>query len=979
MPSFLHVQTGFQFRADLRNDSNPDHDLTAWLDALGTTLEAKGTQVTIGNIVISTKQQLLDAHAEFKADPQAFATKIGFTDANSTSIEEYFPELIEVLDDVAKDTSRVQTIDLTHTSAMAKALGLDSWNSYADNRTKVGKGNQFKLHDIMGIQVSKKPIVDGDPLAGIPYINGATFAATDGFSWNRDSVELEIVRGISGIEGQELIRLLRTTNNNGRSLFQRLRRPEDFGAFSIGYRAESGATLGIDDIPWTAGAHALREAQKFVSLVIEGGRYEADANGQRELSLGTDKMDDTFNDTANYDLTKQDFLARARARWDTDTVFRRALIAVKAGTFINEFGIKQNDKADVRIDFSPDANQDATEVTETLNDLNFNLRAGTGFDGEALKILKPIYDKMNELGALETRGDKTGLLLLEPKLNLRSTRARFHLNETDLEALQAHYKACTQGVSEKILPFLRKAAATATPEAQTRITALLAKFEATANGSAVTERVQAKYDAWLDMAELNKILTPSETSDRWDRAPLNAETIERLKRGAVSLDELYHELAAEFGAALNDVFKPQTEAVINASEQMMAWLRAQDTSLGSKTTIDPYIQKLNDAIAQPAMDEQTFVDQFNAFGEAQRQANTRPFRDFTPIALNDLASVRTELQRKASEVWQRQLESGGSTAQALWFEEARRYYIGGERKTGNFIIDTTDMVEFLRHEDWKAIPADQRTPSTPFPVEKMFHGMLANENQIELGEEKEFTTALRTARSAVAANNAMNFATFLSGTDRLTQPGFPIFTAWKQLPETEKQAKVDAFNQAAVARDTNIKPVTLASLEALTEKDFTDAEQYLLGTALYKYLQLLAQPGQTQNVQFYQLETILSGNDTARTDLVTYLTERGITKTLGATAAESFPGFDPAQHFVPWFEEFAPTRTLALNDREQGAKWVFEQYIDAQNRIVEAKGQRIVRMLKEAGAPDTIAWTRPPQAKGEEGMHRLAKEKGIEV
>src|SRR6185295_4251879 len=178
------------------------------------------------------------------------------------------------------------------------------------------------------------------------YMDSKTFANMPTYQWKRDGVELEQVNGVSGVDDAQLLKALRSTNGAGRTAYTRLRKPEMSEAFTVGYTG-----VGLDDMRWDADAHKMREKNKFVALTVESGRYDAPAAGQpREISIGTDKMDDTYYDTNDFALMDSDFSVRARARWDTDKEIRRILVQVKSDTTMDEFGNKRNGKVDMRND-----------------------------------------------------------------------------------------------------------------------------------------------------------------------------------------------------------------------------------------------------------------------------------------------------------------------------------------------------------------------------------------------------------------------------------------------------------------------------------------------------------------------------------------------------------------------------------------------------------------------------------------------------
>ena len=87
----------------------------------------------------------------------------------------------------------------------------------------------------------------------------------------------------------------------------------------------------------------------------------------------------------------------------------------------------------------------------------------------------------------------------------------------------------------------------------------------------------------------------------------------------------------------------------------------------------------------------------------------------------------------------RQIEYAGSLAQALWFDQAREFYVpASDRAWGNFLIDTFDWTDVVTEEEWQRIPETERTIATPLPPEKVATTIVVNELQIELGQETAY-------------------------------------------------------------------------------------------------------------------------------------------------------------------------------------------------------------------------------------------------
>jgi hypothetical protein len=61
-----------------------------------------------------------------------------------------------------------------------------------------------------------------------------------------------------------------------------------------------------------------------------------------------------------------------------------------------------------------------------------------------------------------------------------------------------------------------------------------------------------------------------------------------------------------------------------------------------------------------------------------------------------------------------------------------------------------------------------------------------------------------------------------------------------------------------------------------------------------------------------------------------------------------------------------------LQQQLEGAKWVWEQYTLAMKELTQAKGDNVLKKLKNAGAPSSIKWTAPSDSKGNQALKILS-------
>lgn len=559
-------------------------------------------------------------------------------------------------------------------------------------------------------------------LANRPFIDDQTFTGQSG-GWARDNAEVEVVLGVQGITGQQLRALLLTTDSRGRTLYSRMRRNELMEAFTYDY--------ALDEIPWDADSQAARERMPFVALTIESGRFDPNPQeGDRELSLGTDLMDDTYYDTHAYSLLGNEIELRGRARWDTPTEVRRLLIAAKFGTEIDADGNKVNTKVDIRTD-------SGSRYLATLDD---DVRRGktnwNGTDSPATPI-RGVYEQLAAKNVLHEIGGHKGVLLLEPKAHLRSTRSRYHMNEARLESIRAIYRNATTRIQGALNTLERARAAGIIPASEA---ARVDAMEATAKGILDKSLIVAKLDPALGVTASNM-----PTPDSWTQ-PTDAAGLQKHRAIAEAIDAAYK----EFAQALDDADRAITDAADedfdDNVEMFRLWRISVNKDLAIKTTFDSFLASYRSLGADAR-------EAFNLYGTAQRTANNDDFEDFRTLSEADWTRLGGYIEKMVLTVAERQIATAGIAARQLWFDQARELWVpASSRAFSNFMIDTTDMTDMLSHEEWTSIPEGERSFAKPLPAEKVFNTTLVNELQIELGMEEAYVERLRELDTALAAD-----------------------------------------------------------------------------------------------------------------------------------------------------------------------------------------------------------------------------------
>lgn len=555
-------------------------------------------------------------------------------------------------------------------------------------------------------------------LTARPFIDDQTFTGQSG-GWNRDNAEVEVVLGVNGITGQKLRELLLTKNSEGRTLYERIRKSNAMAAFTYGFP--------IDEIPWDGDTQDAREKMPLVALTIEPDRFAPNELGVREVSLGTDLMDDTYYDTHAYSLLGNGIELRGRARWDNATTVRRLLIAAKFGTEIDADGNKVNTKVDIR-------NDNGTSFVPKLDD---DVRRGktawfSGGDTPATPI-RGVYEQLAQKHLLLDIGTKKGVLLLEAQAHLRSTRSRYHMNEANTSNLKALYANGRTQV-QRALDAITKAKAAGTIPAASR--AQVDQLETMARGILDKSLLASRITAAGVPVTAATLADPG-------AAVADAAALEKNRVVAETISTVYHEFAAALDDADRAITNAEDESFDDYADTFRAWRASLDMTMAKKTTWDSFVSSYTSL--STAANRANAIAQFNAYGAAQGS--------FT--ALDDAGWTRLGryLDKMALSVGERQIETAGLMGRMLWFDTARAFWVpGSSRAFSNFMIDTTDMTDMMSNEEWGSIPETERTFAQPLPATKVFNTTLVNELQIELGMEAAYVARLKDLETKLAAS-----------------------------------------------------------------------------------------------------------------------------------------------------------------------------------------------------------------------------------
>lgn len=552
-----------------------------------------------------------------------------------------------------------------------------------------------------------------------PFMDDQTFTGQSG-GWARDNAEVEVVLGVKGITGQKLRELLLTQNSEGRTLYERLRRNHAMEAFTYGF--------ALDEMPWDTDAQEARELMPMVALTIEPDRFAPNDEGVRELSLGTDLMDDTYYDTHAYSLLGNAIELRGRARWDNATTVRRLLIAAKFGTEIDAEGNKVNSKVDIRND------NGAAFVSKLDDDVRRGKTAWNGGDAPATPI-RGVYEQLAMKHLLPDVGTHKGVLLLEPQAHLRSTRSRYHMNEAqtgNLKTVYANGKTQIQRALDAVTK--AKAAGIIPASARAQVDAMETMGKAILDRSLLVTRINA---AGGSVTAATLVEPGAATS-----GPADAAALAKNRIVAETISTVFHEFATALDDADRAITNAADEDFDEYADLFRAWRSSLDMTMARKTTWDSFINSYRSL--STAANRANAIAQFNAFTQNE---NADPLDDAGWTRLGNY------LDKMALSVGERQIETAGLAGRMLWFDTARAFYVpASSRAFSNFMIDTTDMTDMLSTQEWGSIPEADRTFAQPLPAAKVFNTTMVNELQIELGMEAAYVARLKDLDAQVAAN-----------------------------------------------------------------------------------------------------------------------------------------------------------------------------------------------------------------------------------
>ena len=599
-----------------------------------------------------------------------------------------------------------------------------------------------------------------DDLVDGKYIDSEAVLGDPAGSWERKNSELESALTMLGVDGKRLHAALSKLQsdeprNTGepRTLFSELRDYKQLAGMTYG--------AGADEMPWGRSYQRMRERFPYLGLTVESVRYQLDAEDRRrELDLVTHFFIDAYYDTIDYQLLRNNMLLRARQRWNSEGL-HRLLIAVKFDSRLVD-GIKRAEKVDTRAGGN-------VELAKALFDETMGGRVT--WESGVSKPVVPVQDLYEKLKAvapdtLQDIGAKQGVLQISPKIFMRSVRSRYHFDLASVRDLQAVHDYGRKRI-ELVIAWADKALAAGTldPNDQATVAALKAQAEGLLDGSLVKAAAQRRVDA-----EIGNGATVTDEAAQFFLSGNYSEQVadrQQLRVHEIVAEET-HRLFEAFGDAVDDADRfldgsAGLDALEDYVEPYVAFKKSQDSGMLAKTVVLPFYKRYRALLEScpagepletcPAVVAE--VEEFNIYGEQQKAAGDEAFEDFAQIDAATFVTLGPVIAHEVLGLTERVVTTAGLVTKALWFDQAREYYVPESRRPwGNFYIDTIDFTEFFTPATWNAMSETERDPKAVASADKVLHATLVNEVQIELGQEEEYLKRVNELQALIDGGSA---------------------------------------------------------------------------------------------------------------------------------------------------------------------------------------------------------------------------------
>jgi hypothetical protein len=517
---------------------------------------------------------------------------------------------------------------------------------------------------------------------------------------------------------------------------------------------------------------------------------------------------------------------------------RRILIQSKVGSAVDENGMKSAAKMDIRKDVPSAADIDGLD--ESIRSGKSDWGWGMNRPKEPIAAIAEVYHGLRDVGALEDIGEHKDVLLLEAKSHVRSTRSRFHLNESSRSSTLELFQKAGEPKIREALDIVRNSEFSG-PEADR----LLRLGEGIADKSLFIERCKERLIA-LDPSLAQNGVNIDTIRNLWPDKPITSDKLETAKREVLAntIKEAHDEFATLLNEHRRDIAgsRGREHRDFAIDTELINFFKERHPELKSAQTIAPFLQKYDSTIS--GTDKDKFIEDFGKWAAEKGKPHLAQATNKDAA----LDSIRKHLVNSHLQIVGRQIEASGTMAQTLSFDNMRKAYANNERGYGNFIIDTFDLSEFYTPEIWNSLTPEERAGAKPIDPQKMYHAMVVNEVQIELGYEKPFVAAIDKAKSNLAQAKAEVFAEYATANGLSVRTGEPetfhrSLQEILQKPEAERdailselQAFADAKGSPLSFQSTDLKDIQQGSFSSHIPLGIDSHRQLLEDLRMSKFI-----------------------------------------------------------------------------------------------------------------------------------------------
>ncbi len=823
----LHVLPGME--AETPSDQAPEK--------AGAQLQALERSIKLGKadnpIELKDGASVTAFLARFENDKAALAAELDVPVADLPTVRQ---NVLEALDDTIKPTTVLKSgdvVDLTSKTDMAALLGLSAnVAKYGEGRDQQGRViPQSGALDIGGALIQRDQ--PKDPLEGIPFISPAKLG-TGSPRWGRNAPEHEAVRTLTGPDALQLLQALDNNRGdpefnyvgtkNGQNVEDRIRAPnlqaaidqlkadgvelrnvemrtprglrrmrkaKVAEAFSLGYRG-----MGLDQMNWSSDAHAAREANPHVSLVVESGRLEWEPDDmEHEVGLGTDFNIDLYyrgiGKGGEEVFEDNDISFRIRIRLDERGVvfesndpkhhgtIRRLLAQAKIGSEVDERGNKHAHKIDTRID---------TTDHSVIGRLEKNALEGLDWDEKPLEAMRYVVDRLSRLDQLETIGGHQDVLMLEPAAWVFSERSRFHYDETNPTEVVGLFNQGNAWIQDTVDRIEASGLADADKNRLVEMGKALVDPEHKALIARCGPALEKMGVQPVDTAAIQKLMPATGSTDM--------PTADQKEVVANAINEMYHEFSAAFDDQLRDISPRGNRGVRRMRDDFVEYIKtSRADDLQKTTTVGPFLEWFEDPQSKGTTKDELIKD-FGTWLANEKGNDTLSSAQGAELeeAWNALGG---SLVHEHLDIQHRQIEAAGTAAATAWMNSARTAYTGSTT-WGNLKIDTFDVARFYTPEVWDTLSDAQKVGNDMVDPTLPFHAKVVNEVQIELTAVTKTTDAIDTVRNDLFSGFFMDHALAEHATEVDASKPETFSALLAQAPKYEdRQAIIDVVNKRA--------------------------------------------------------------------------------------------------------------------------------------------------------------------------------------